>query len=256
MVQQRCEQVEQFEIVRIIRPLDAVRSGTAVAQNVHARSSKGPLVPAPNNHRPALLHVGVALVVGSFVGAALLLLGHAQLALVGGWVATGTAWCALVWFSVRRMDGDATKDHSQVEDSGRAASGFGLLTASVASLAGVGQLLVAGSQEGSSGIVEDLLGLAAVFTSWFTVHLVWSLRYARLYYGEGDRGIDFPQDDSPDYRDFVYLAYCLGMTYQVSDTDLTTKVVRRAVTRHTLLSYLFGAVVVACSINLVVQLTS
>ena len=66
--------------------------------------------------------------------------------------------------------------------------------------------------------------------------------------------MDFNEQDDPDYRDFMYLALTIGMTYQVSDTDLTTKIVRRTATRHALLSYLFGTVVVAMMINVVAGL--
>lgn len=205
-------------------------------------------------HHPALAHLGVTVAVGALTAAALALTGHAGLAPVGGWVAGGAVYVLLAWLTIRGMDGVQTEQHSQVEDGGRTATDLALLLASVASLAGVGFLLAGGSSKDAGGVVEGLLGLAAVFTSWFTVHMVWSLRYARLYYGDGNRGIDFPQESQPDYQDFVYLGYCLGMTYQVSDTDITDRTIRRAVTRHTLLSYLLGAVVVGCSINLVVQL--
>ena len=87
--------------------------------------------------------------------------------------------------------------------------------------------------------------------------MVYVLRYAREYYAGPDGGIDFPGDQNlPDYRDFAYFSYCLGMTYQVSDTTVKTRELRRMVLNHTLLSYLLGAVVVASTINLVVQLAS
>jgi uncharacterized membrane protein len=80
------------------------------------------------------------------------------------------------------------------------------------------------------------------------------LRYARLYYTEPQGGIDFNQDEPPAYRDFAYLAFTLGMTYQVSDTALKNSTIRITVLRHTLLSYVLGAVVLAATINLVVGL--
>ena len=86
------------------------------------------------------------------------------------------------------------------------------------------------------------------------VQTVFTLRYARLYYGGFAGGIDFNEDDPPDYRDFSYLAVTIGMTYQVSDTNLGAKAIRRTATRHALLSYLFGTVVVAVMINVVASL--
>ena len=86
--------------------------------------------------------------------------------------------------------------------------------------------------------------------SWGVVHTVFTLRYAALYYHGEDGGVDFNEDDKPCYRDFAYLAFTIGMTYQVSDTDLTSKAVRHTALRHALLSYLLGTVIIAATINL------
>jgi len=66
--------------------------------------------------------------------------------------------------------------------------------------------------------------------------------------------VDFNEDEPPCYTDFAYLAFTLGMTFQVSDTDLKTKVIRRTALQHALLSYLFGTVIIASMINLVAGL--
>jgi uncharacterized membrane protein len=80
------------------------------------------------------------------------------------------------------------------------------------------------------------------------VHTVHVLRYARLYYSEPAGGIDFG-GQPPDYSDFAYLALTIGMTFQVSDTPLTAKRLRRVALHHALLSYLYGAVIVAIMVN-------
>jgi uncharacterized membrane protein len=80
---------------------------------------------------------------------------------------------------------------------------------------------------------------------------MYAARYAYLYYGPPQGGIDFNSDDPPAYRDFLYFSYNLGMTYQVSDTAVSDSEIRAVVLRHTLLSYVFGAVVLASTINLV-----
>jgi len=84
---------------------------------------------------------------------------------------------------------------------------------------------------------------------------VYTLRYADLYY-QHEGGLDFNQTEEPDYRDFAYLAFTIGMTYQVSDTNLRLKAVRRTALRHALLSYLFGAVIIAMTINIVASLAN
>ena len=88
------------------------------------------------------------------------------------------------------------------------------------------------------------------------VHTDFTLRYADLYYVPPIGGIDFPGDDRPDYRDFAYLAFTIGMTYQVSDTGLLTKRFRRVLLLHALLSYLFGVVIIAAVINVVAGLVN
>ncbi len=87
--------------------------------------------------------------------------------------------------------------------------------------------------------------------SWLSVHTVFTLLYARLYYGDEVGGIDFNEPDPPNYVDFAYLAFTIGMTFQVSDTNLTAKVIRRRALQHALVSYLFGAVIIALAINIV-----
>jgi len=88
------------------------------------------------------------------------------------------------------------------------------------------------------------------------VHTVYMLRYPRLHYTGPDRGVDFNEPDPPTYTDFAYLAFTIGMTFQVSDTPLRTKEFRRTALRHGLLSYLFGTGILATAINLVAGLSS
>jgi len=81
------------------------------------------------------------------------------------------------------------------------------------------------------------------------------MRYAWLYYAGADGGADFHQEEEPRFSDFAYLSFTVGMTFQVSDTELNTSAFRATVLRHSLLSYLFGTVIVALTINLVAGLT-
>jgi uncharacterized membrane protein len=92
-----------------------------------------------------------------------------------------------------------------------------------------------------------------VALSWLSVHAVYTLRYADLYYRTGG-GIDFHDDGAPDFGDFAYVAFTIGMTFQVSDTDLVSRPIRRTALRHALLSYLFGIAVIATTINAVASL--
>ena len=171
------------------------------------------------------------------------------------WDVTGAVFCALAWRAVWPMSAEATAERATEEDLSRANTDVLLLTASVVSLAAV-TLVLAGAHHshGAARVELASIGLTTVAVSWFTVHTIFMLRYALLYYAESPGGIDFGSDEPPSYRDFAYLALTLGMTFQVSDTALRTTALRGTALRHALLSYLFGAIILAVAINLVAGL--
>src|SRR5215470_17771512 len=111
------------------------------------------------------------------------------------------------------------------------------------------------SQE--SGAPRALLIGAAVLTvvlSWTLINTVYTLRYADQHFRSAPGGIAFGTEDGqqrPGYRDFAYVAFTIGMTYQVSDTTLRDPQIRRSVLAHAILSYVFGVVIVAGSVNLI-----
>jgi uncharacterized membrane protein len=156
------------------------------------------------------------------------------------------------------MDAAATKAHATREDPGRAQTDLIVLIAAVASLAAVGVVLIrASSAKGSAQDLLVALGVLSVALSWFAVHTLFSLRYARLYYAGRAGGINFNQKELPPrYLDFAYLAFTIGMTFQVSDTDLETPTIRATALRHALISYLFGAVILGATINLIAGLAN
>jgi uncharacterized membrane protein len=177
-----------------------------------------------------------------------------QAAVLLGWDTMASTIVGSVIFDTWGRDAPGTAALATREDDSKAAADILLVSASVVSLAGVGfGLLKAGQQSGAMRAVITGITVLSVFLAWGVVQLVFTLRYARLYYG-GWRGIDFNQDEEPDYRDFSYLALTIGMTYQVSDTNVGDQTIRRTITRHALLSYLFGTVVVAMMINVVASL--
>jgi uncharacterized membrane protein len=178
-----------------------------------------------------------------------------QAAVLLGWVVAAACNLLWTWLTVGRLDPDGTKVHANVEDPSQGLSETLVIVAGVALLASVGLLLIkAGQAHGSTKAYLISVGVLAVIASWATVHTVFTLRYARTYYRSEAGGIDFNEDDPPAYLDFAYLAFTIGMTFQVSDTDLGSKPMRRIALGHALLSYLFGAVIVALSINVVAGL--
>ena len=202
--------------------------------------------------------LGVALVIGIAAAGAVGAAGAWVYAPLAGWDVAALSYTGWLWLSVIAvMTAAQTADHATCEDPSRATTGAVIVVAAVASLAAVGFILVqATSAKGSSQDLLASVGVLSVALSWFTVHTVFTLRYARLYYLGPDGGVNFNQDAPPRYLDFAYLAFTIGMTFQVSDTDLQTGSIRATALRHALLSYLFGAVILATTINLISGLGS
>lgn len=202
------------------------------------------------------LRLLLAGVVGIVTGLAVLaVVGEVDYALALGWSVAATAYLLRTWWVIWPMDAVATARHAAVEDAGNiVALELVVLLASVASLVAVGFLLVGGTSGDRLG--RGLIGVLAVAVSWVLVHTVFTVRYARLYCSGPDGGIDFPGGLRPQYSDFAYVAFTLGMTYQVSDTALQAREIRREALTHALLSYLFGAVVVASTVNVVIGLAA
>jgi len=174
-----------------------------------------------------------------------------------GWDAAAATFSLWVWLAVTTMGAAQTEAHAKRQDPSLASTDVLALVASLVSLAAVG-LVLTQAINAQGGTKAALAGLAAasVALSWFLVHTLFTLRYARLYYAAGGSGIDFNQKEPPRYVDFAYVAFTIGMTFQVSDTDLRTTEIRGAALRQALLAYLFGAVILATTVNFIVSLSS
>jgi uncharacterized membrane protein len=173
-----------------------------------------------------------------------------------GWIIAATVYLVATWWVIAPLDGAQTEEHvkRRHEDGTPTVSHIIILIASVASLAGVGYLLLGAGPERHLG--EAAVGIMSVIAAWFAIHTTFMLRYAQLYYlgGESDV-IQFHQTDyKPRFLDFAYLAFTVGMTYQVSDTDLASRSMRGSVMAQGLVSFMLGAIVLASTINLVLQL--
>jgi uncharacterized membrane protein len=206
---------------------------------------------------PAAVRVTVAGSIGLVVGVGLSFATIWQAAILIGWDAAAAWLITWIWLAVWRMNAPQSKAHAIREDPSIRMSELIVLSSGVALLAAVGLVLIkAGHAAGGSKAYLIALGVLSVALSWSLVHTLFTLRYARAYYSPPDGGIDFNEHDGPTYLDFVYLSLTIGMTFQVSDTNLTTKRIRRIALGHALLSYLFGAVIVALVINVVASLLS
>lgn len=200
--------------------------------------------------------MSVAAGVGFVVGFALVWTPATAAAPLVGWTAAAVVFSGWTWRSIWRLDAAETAADVSLEDPSRLVADLACLIAAVASLVAVGVVLVqAGNASGTTKLLEIALAIVSVSASWLLIHTVFTLRYARHYYARQAESVDFNQSAPPRYSDFAYLAFTIGMTFQVSDTDLKTNDIRRLALRHMLLSYLMGAVFVAITINLVAGLT-
>jgi uncharacterized membrane protein len=218
--------------------------------------SDSPTADRPLDHSGlAARRVVVALILGAITAAVAAGAGARWfVAALGAEDAAAAVFVIWVWASVARVDAAATARIARAEDASRAAAEAVLLGAGVASLLAVAFTLAGAGDAGAPqrGLLTAL-AIASVALAWLSVHTVFLLRYARIYYTPPEGGIDFG-DEPPDYRDFAYLALTIGMTFQVSDTDLTAKRVRRVALHHALISYLFGTVIVAITVSSVAGL--
>jgi uncharacterized membrane protein len=151
-----------------------------------------------------------------------------------GWMMGAAVFVAWMWITIWPMDAPTTAKHAVREDPGRAAADVLVLLAALAGLAAVGLLETAtGNGEKNA---QAAMTVGSVALAWASVHTVFTTRYARIYYTGPDEGVDFNEAGPPCYSDFAYLAFTIGMTFQVSDTDLKTKEVRATALKHALLS--------------------
>jgi uncharacterized membrane protein len=172
-----------------------------------------------------------------------------------GWDVTALGFIIGIAIRLAHLNATETAALAQREDPSRATADLLLLCASVVSLLAVGLVLVRANSE--QGLDRGLLVAASVLSivlGWAIVHVVFMLRYARLYYRGKPGGISFSGDDRPVYSDFAYLAVTIGMTFQVSDTTLQSREIRRLALRHALISYVFGTLIIATTVNLVAGL--
>jgi len=204
----------------------------------------------------AILRLAVVAIVGLIAGTVATFFAPWQFAALVAWDTAAFVFVLWVWLTVGNYSPEETRSHATREDTNRVSTSLIIIAASLASLVGTGLDLVKASAAHDAGRAAlTVIGLVTISLSWIVVHTVFALHYAHEFYTEPVGGIDFKSDDEvPDYRDFAYVAFTIGMTFQVSDTDIQTRTIRRTALRHALLAYLFGAIILAVAINLIAGL--
>ena len=179
---------------------------------------------------------------------------NGAIATLGGWDVGGLVLLALAWLTITSAGPEETQRRAAAEDPGRTVVYvLVLLTSAVSLLAATP--LVRGARALPTGESRVLIALclATVALSWTLTHTAFCLRYAHLYYredAEGVGGVEFPGQAKPCYFDFAYLAFTVGMCFQVSDATLSSPQIRRTVLLHALLSFVYNSAILAFVLNL------
>jgi uncharacterized membrane protein len=192
--------------------------------------------------------VGAGLLSGNFI--------RWRLAPLIGWDVAVLIYVVWIWLTIRKLDNSLTADFALREDPSRGLADIILMIASIASLAAVGVLLIGAGQASRAHSLWYIgFGVLSVLLAWTLTHTIFMLRYAELYYRDPGHAVEFDgSGHKPTYADFAYLAFTMAMTFQVSDTGFQSTKFRTLALKHALLSYLFGTIIVATTINLVAGL--
>jgi uncharacterized membrane protein len=178
----------------------------------------------------------------------------ARLALT--WTAFAGAMLLLAWGVILSGDPVEVRRSAVLQDAGRSLIFTLVLLASCGSFWVVWVLIgLARGQSGPSYVFYMTLAPVAVIFSWCLVHTLFALRYAHIYYGAGQirgthhGGLEFPGDHLPDFMDFAYYSFVVGMTAQTSDVQVTSKHLRRLTLVHGVISFAFNTIILALTIN-------
>ncbi|MBX2925895.1 MAG: DUF1345 domain-containing protein [Chitinophagaceae bacterium] len=161
-------------------------------------------------------------------------------------------WYAFFTTSQKYISGEAAK-----EDPSRAVIFILALVCTFASMAAVVLLLTVKSNKASG--MQLPAALTGMILSWCLVHTLFTVNYAHLFYSgdnspKSDKGLDFPGEEKPDFLDFAYFSFIIGMTFQVSDVSIGSKKIRRWALLHSLISFAYNTIIVALTINIVAGL--
>jgi uncharacterized membrane protein len=183
---------------------------------------------------------------------------------IATWDVFALSVLVLAWLTIITTPPQKLRARAQEQDVSRTIIFVFVILAACASLFAVGFLFFGNKQiQHPHFVVHLLLSLVAVIASWLLMHTVFGLRYAHIYYGDPDGpggprqhagGLIFPGDRLPDYMDFAYFSFVIGMTFQVSDVQITSRELRQLVLVHGILSFGFNTVILALAINTVATL--
>jgi uncharacterized membrane protein len=176
------------------------------------------------------------------------------------WIAFAMAIIIMDWVIIWKAHPREIRKIARLQDSSRSLIFLFVLAGCVVSLGAI--LFLLSSSKGQvhgNNTGHVLLAMGSVVVSWWLVHTLFTMRYAHLYYDtdtdDGKKkpygGLQFPDETEPDYLDFVYFSFVIGMTFQVSDVEIAARDIRRLALLHALISFAFNTAIVALSINII-----
>jgi len=175
-----------------------------------------------------------------------------------GWDTFSLLMIVQSWITFSITTSQQIREQSKVQDPSRTIIFLIVLIATLASFFAVLLLLITKEKFKNTESFHLITAIAGMVLSWIFIHTIFTLRYAHLFYGDNDEnpgthagGLEFPGDKKPDYLDFAYFAFVLGMTFQVSDVQITSKRLRRFAMFHGLLSFGYNTIMIALTINLI-----
>lgn len=162
------------------------------------------------------------------------------------------------WITFFLTQSKQIREQARVQDPKRSVIFIIILVSTLASFLAV-LILIVSKKDGNSGAAWRLpIAIAGMLFSWALIHTIFALRYAHIYYGDHETkrdihagGLEFPSDDEPGYLDFAYFSFVLGMTFQVSDVQITSKRFRHLALLHGLISFGFTTTMIALTINII-----
>lgn len=177
------------------------------------------------------------------------------------WDIFAVSYIATGWIVFFNRTTDEIRTWARIDDGSRTFVTLTVVVASVASLVLVLLMMLSKELTGLSKVLYLPVAVSGMLASWTMVHTILTFHYTHLYYDDDENdstkhagGLEFPQEKKPDYIDFAYFAFVIGMTFQVSDVDITGRIIRRTALAHGLLSFLLNTFVVALTINLIAGL--
>lgn len=209
----------------------------------------------------------VRCILGLIVGASIFFLmqdngGNYLLPAIAGWVGFAAVFVILSWYIIVKRKVEDIKRKANEDDGSVVFVFIVIIISSLASMVAVLMLTTSKDKAVHDHAFMVPTAVVAMVLSWVLVHTQYVFHYAHEYYDcdgaeenntVGD--LDFPEDDKPVYLDFAYFSFCMGCTFQVSDVEVTSKLMRRIVMFHGLLSFFINTFVVALTINLVAGLS-